>query len=75
MVGFVCNQQPFLGHLARGVREVLVEWKDKPAAEASWMCLDEFRALYPDFQLEDEVLLEGGKDVMRGCHYASWVHR
>lgn len=55
--------------LARGVPELLVQWKGKPAAEASWMPLDEFRALYPGFQLEDKLLLQGGRDVRCGLHY------
>lgn len=69
--GEVCLQPALVlqSRLARGVREVLVQWKDKPAADASWMALDDFRSWYPDFQLEDELLLQGGRDVMWGLQY------
>jgi hypothetical protein len=30
-------------------------------AEASWVTLKEFRALYPAFQLTDELILQGGE--------------
>ena len=69
--GQVCLQHAAVtqSRLARGVRQVLVQWKDKPSAEASWMPLDEFRTLHPDFQLEDELLFLGGRDVMWGLQY------
>jgi hypothetical protein len=47
--------------LARGVRQVLVHWRGEPTESASWEDLDEFRSKYPDFQLEDELGLEGGE--------------
>jgi hypothetical protein len=31
--------------------------------------LDKFIKLYPDYQLEDELLAEEGSDVMWGRHY------
>jgi hypothetical protein len=46
--------------LARGRRELLVQWKGQPAAEATWTDLEEFQKLYPEFQLEDELLAAGG---------------
>jgi hypothetical protein len=55
--------------LARGVRQVLVYWRGEPASSATWEDLDEFRATYPDFQLEDDLDLEGGRDVMWGQGY------
>jgi hypothetical protein len=52
------------------VRQVLVHWRGEPAESASWEDLDEFRSKYPDFQLEDELGLEGGgRDVMCGRTY------
>jgi hypothetical protein len=33
-----------------------VQWKGKPTAETSWMSVDDFRQVYPAFQLEDERL-------------------
>jgi hypothetical protein len=34
-----------------------------------WTDLEEFHKLYPDFHLEDELLMEGGRDVMLGVQY------
>jgi hypothetical protein len=45
--------------LAHGVRQVLVRWRGEPAESASSEDLDEFRIMYPDFQLKDELGLEG----------------
>jgi hypothetical protein len=56
--------------VARGVRQVLVQWKDEPAASASWEDFDDFRARFPTFQLEDELVFDGGRDVMYGRTYA-----
>ena len=49
------------GRLARGTYELLVQWKGLDASAASWVPLSEFRCLYPAFQLEDELLLQGGE--------------
>jgi hypothetical protein len=56
--------------LARGVQQVLVRWKGEPAASASWEDLDSFADKYPAFQLEDELEVEGGRDVMYGIPYS-----
>ena len=55
--------------LARGVRQVLVQWKGESPASATWEDVEPFVAKYPAFQLEDELLLEGGRDVMWGRMY------
>jgi hypothetical protein len=56
--------------LARGVRQVLVHWKDQSVASMTWEDLDTFRDKYPDFHLEDELDIEGGgRDVMWGRSY------
>ena len=55
--------------LARGVRQVLVHWQGEPSSSATWEDLDDFREKYPAFQLEDELDLEGGRDVMWGRTY------
>jgi len=47
--------------LARGVRQVLVFWRGEPPSSATWEDHDNFRATYPDFQLEDELTLQGGE--------------
>jgi hypothetical protein len=41
--------------LNRGVWEILVQWKDHPPTETSWMTVQSFRTNYPLFQLEDEL--------------------
>jgi hypothetical protein len=46
--------------LARGTIELLLTWKGRENADASWMEAMEFRQLYPSFQLEDELLVKGG---------------
>jgi hypothetical protein len=40
-----------------------------PKANATWEPVEEFRALFPTFQLEDELLTEWGRDVMMGNVY------
>ena len=55
--------------LARGVKQVLVQWQGESAASATWEDVEPFRAKYPEFQLEDELLLDGGRDVMVGSTY------
>jgi hypothetical protein len=50
----------------RGELEILFNWKGRPTAEARWMKVAEFKELYPLFQLEDKLLLQGGEDVMVG---------
>jgi hypothetical protein len=56
--------------LARGVRQVLIHWKGQSAASATWEDLDSFHDKFPAFQLEDELGLEGGRDVMWGRTYS-----
>ncbi|WVZ63072.1 hypothetical protein U9M48_012737 [Paspalum notatum var. saurae] len=56
--------------LARGVSQVLVQWADQPASAATWEDVDEFQRHYPQWQLEGDLLLEGGRDVMWGRHYS-----
>jgi hypothetical protein len=53
---------------------VLVQWKGQPAVEATWVNLEDFWNLYPSFQLEDELLAEGGGDVMVGRQYTRRRH-
>jgi hypothetical protein len=53
--------------LAQGHREVLVQWKGLPAAEATWTDLEGFTRIYPSFQLAEE-----GRDVMLDVQYRRW---
>ena len=48
---------------------MLVLWSGFPASEATWEPVPEFRATYPDFQLEDELFPKEGRDVMTGQVY------
>jgi hypothetical protein len=54
--------------LARGVRQVLVQWKGESAASATWEDVEPFCAKYPAFQLEDELVLEGGEMSWSSAH-------
>ena len=56
--------------LARGVRQVLIHWQGEPSASVTWEDIDSFTERYPNFQLEDELLVEGGRDVMWGQQYS-----
>jgi hypothetical protein len=55
--------------LRRGVWHVLVQWAGLSSAEATWEPVDAFRREHPSFQLEDELFVEGGRDVMVGKVY------
>jgi len=48
---------------------VLIQWEGLPDADATWEPVEEFRALFPAFQLKDELFVEGGRDVMVGHVY------
>jgi hypothetical protein len=53
-----------------GIRQALVQWEGLPPSSASWEDLQQFKKRYPQFQLEDELLLKGGSDVMWGKYYS-----
>jgi hypothetical protein len=57
------------GHLACGMHELLVRWTSQAAADATWIELDTFKRDFPSFQLEDELVLQGGRDMMTGIPY------
>jgi hypothetical protein len=54
-------EQVVRARMARGVHQVLAHWKGQTAASVTWEDLDTFRDKYPDFQLEDELDIEGGE--------------
>jgi hypothetical protein len=49
--------------LNRGVWEVLVHWVGRPAAEASWVQLEDFQLRYPAIQVTDDLFLREGRNV------------
>jgi hypothetical protein len=52
-----------------GVPQALIQWQGATAASATWEDTAAFRAKYPAFQLEDELILGGEGDVMFGRTY------
>ncbi|XP_066341167.1 uncharacterized protein [Miscanthus floridulus] len=44
-----------------GAWHVLIQWRSFSEEDATWESINEFRALYPDFQLEDELFVQGGE--------------
>ena len=46
-----------------------MQWKGQSAASATWEDAEPFLAKYQAFQLEDELPLEEGRDVMWGRTY------
>jgi hypothetical protein len=52
-----------------GVPQALIQWQGASAASATWDDTAAFRAKYPAFQLEDELILGGEGDVMFGRTY------
>jgi hypothetical protein len=52
--------------LRHAVWFVRIKWHGLGEEDATWEKLDEFRTHYPDFQLEDELFSQAGRDVMTG---------
>jgi hypothetical protein len=53
----------------RAQLQILIKWKNQPAAESSWEDAKLFKEVYPEFQLEDDLILQAGRDVMIGKTY------
>ena len=49
----------------RGVWCIFINWHGLPDEDATWELLDKFKALFPDFQLEDELFVVGGEVLCR----------
>ena len=54
----------------RGAWKLLVKWHGLSDDDATWETLDAFRDDFPDFQLEDELFSQAGRDVMTGISYS-----
>jgi hypothetical protein len=57
------------GRLAHGVHELLVRWTGQATADTTWVELGTFKRDFPSFQLEDELVLQEGRDVMTEIPY------
>jgi hypothetical protein len=55
--------------LRRGAWHVLSQWHGLPSDDATWEPLQSVKDHYPDFQLEDELFEEAGRDVMTGITF------
>jgi hypothetical protein len=40
--------------------EILVQWQDRSATDATWEALDQFKEDFPAFQLKDELFRQAG---------------
>ncbi|GJR17892.1 ty3-gypsy retrotransposon protein [Tanacetum coccineum] len=61
---------------SRGKHEVLIRWKDLPGYEATWEPLENIQQQFPEFHLEDKVILwEGGSDRNHGAKWAKVYKR
>ena len=62
-------QKVLKARLQRGKWFILVQWSAEQLEQATWEPLQQFKTSYPQFQLEDELFVEGGRDVMTGKVY------
>jgi hypothetical protein len=51
------------------VWHLLVQWEGLSEEEATWEPREAFQQHYPDYQLEDELFAQAGRDVMTGLVY------
>jgi hypothetical protein len=52
-----------------------VQWQGQTAAEATWEPLEQFKEVYPEFQLEDELFRQGGGSVMDFFFHRQYMRR
>jgi hypothetical protein len=48
---------------------VCIKWRGLPDEDATWEQLEKFHGHYLDFQLEDELFAQAGRDVMTGLTF------
>jgi transcriptional regulator GlxA family with amidase domain len=53
---------------------VLVKWQGLSSDDATWELLQDFKDLYPDVQLEDELFEEAWRDGMTSVTYRRRGH-
>src|SRR5262249_22821027 len=44
----------------QGELEVLIQWQDMPNFESSWESAEDIKLAFPNFHLEDKVIVQGG---------------
>jgi hypothetical protein len=69
------SETALLAQLRREVWFLRIKWRGLGEEDATWEKLDEFYAHYPDFQLEDELFAQAGRDVMTGVKYGQHAPR
>jgi hypothetical protein len=50
--------------IRQGSWHILIQWAGMAPSEATWEPVEAFRASFPSLQLEDELFIEGGRDVV-----------
>jgi len=55
--------------LWRDVWHMLIKWHGMSKEDTTWEPRQDIHDFYPDFQLEDELFVQAGRDVMIGAHY------
>jgi hypothetical protein len=51
-------------HLNRGVWELLVKWQGRSEADTTWEQLEEFKRMFPEVELKDELFGDEGGNVV-----------
>jgi hypothetical protein len=61
--------QVLKAHLSHGTHQLLVQWEGQDPAQASCVDFEDFKQRYLEWQLENDLLVDGGSDVMWGYTY------